>query len=338
MSRQATEKQIAFLDKLARERLYDGSLDFASLTSIEASKLIDKLLNSPVQEKQWAPMNDKVASALLHYENGRRIEAFQKLLYMTSEGVVEAEFALGKICKENHFSYLESDIWEDLLSHNVQPRVEIANLLYQNYRRRGDATSARKIIEDENLTSAKKDIIIWDIFNDTNKVFKEANRIVREGHSIGYELQSNQTFDGHYKYLKSICELAHLKSQFEYSGISGDSFESHALLSGSNLNDGGFLINDLADLLANPLPAWEEVRSFSSNLIFKYHSRGNSEPEQLFLLARIGQDAQERISFLKNSDDIDVKDEKARQELANITFGLQQGSDLAGWYYSAKVQ
>jgi hypothetical protein len=337
MSKQATEKQIAFLNKLARERIYDGSLHFASLTSIEASRLIDKLLNSPVNQKPSAPMNGKVESALLQYALGRRIEAFEQLLGMTSEGVAQAEFALGKICKENNFSYLESDIWADLLSHKVQPRSEVAYLLYENYRGRGDSTSARKIAQEENLASAKEDLSTWDIFNDTEKVYKEANRIIREGHSIGYELQSNRTFELHYKYLKSICELAHLKSRFKYSGISEGTFKRHGMLT-ANLMDGDVLLNDMADVLANPLPAWEEVRSFCSDLIYQYHAKRPFVPEQLFLLAKIGQDAQERISFLRNSDEIDIRDEKAKQELTNIIFGLQQGNDLAGWYYRAKVQ
>ena len=338
MSKPASEKQILFLRKLAKERLYEGSMDFDGLSSIEASRLIDKLLSSPYKQQQASAKNVHVAYALSLYKMGRSIEAFEQLLSMTSDGVVEAQFLLGKICKENFFSYLEADIWEDLLAHNVEPRREVAELLYQSYRERGDSTSARRITEKENLSLAKEDLNNWDIFQDTKRVFKEANRIVREAHSLGYELQSKRTFEVHYKLLKSMSELANLKSQFKYSGLSEDVFRGHGLFSGVNLFDGDFLLNDLADLLAEARQAWEEMRWVSSNLIVEYHAKGSFEPKQLFLLARIGQDAQEQINFFRDSFKLENNDDKAKQELFNISFGLKFENSLAAWYYDHIVQ
>jgi len=47
MSKPASEKQIAFLSTLASERVHELAIDFAALTSGQASSLIETLLGSP---------------------------------------------------------------------------------------------------------------------------------------------------------------------------------------------------------------------------------------------------------------------------------------------------
>jgi len=47
MSKPASEKQIAFLSTLASERVHEVAIDFATLTSVQASSLIETLLGSP---------------------------------------------------------------------------------------------------------------------------------------------------------------------------------------------------------------------------------------------------------------------------------------------------
>jgi len=47
MSKPASDKQVAFLTSLVSERVYEGAIDLATLTSAEASNLIGQLLNAP---------------------------------------------------------------------------------------------------------------------------------------------------------------------------------------------------------------------------------------------------------------------------------------------------
>ncbi len=47
MTKPASDKQVAFLHTLISERVFEGAVDFATLTSAEASSLITELLNSP---------------------------------------------------------------------------------------------------------------------------------------------------------------------------------------------------------------------------------------------------------------------------------------------------
>ena len=47
MSKPASEKQIAFLSTLASERVHELAIDFATLTSVQASSLIETLMGSP---------------------------------------------------------------------------------------------------------------------------------------------------------------------------------------------------------------------------------------------------------------------------------------------------
>lgn len=47
MTKPASDKQVAFLHTLISERVFGGAVDFATLTSAEASSLITELLNSP---------------------------------------------------------------------------------------------------------------------------------------------------------------------------------------------------------------------------------------------------------------------------------------------------
>ncbi len=47
MTKPASDKQVAFLHTLISERVFEGAVDFAPLTSAEASSLITELLNSP---------------------------------------------------------------------------------------------------------------------------------------------------------------------------------------------------------------------------------------------------------------------------------------------------
>lgn len=47
MFKPASEKQVSFLTTLVSERVYEGAVEFASLSSAEASALIGQLLNAP---------------------------------------------------------------------------------------------------------------------------------------------------------------------------------------------------------------------------------------------------------------------------------------------------
>ncbi len=47
MTKPASDKQVAFITTLIAERVFEGAVSFASLTSVEASSLITELLNSP---------------------------------------------------------------------------------------------------------------------------------------------------------------------------------------------------------------------------------------------------------------------------------------------------
>ena len=47
MFKPASDKQVAFLTSLVSERVYEGAVEFASLSSAEASALIGQLLNAP---------------------------------------------------------------------------------------------------------------------------------------------------------------------------------------------------------------------------------------------------------------------------------------------------
>ena len=47
MFKPASDKQVSFLTTLVSERVYEGAVEFASLSSAEASALIGQLLNAP---------------------------------------------------------------------------------------------------------------------------------------------------------------------------------------------------------------------------------------------------------------------------------------------------
>jgi hypothetical protein len=55
MSKPASDKQVAFLTSLVSERVYEGAVDFATLTSAEASNLIGQLLQAPRKSGSASP-------------------------------------------------------------------------------------------------------------------------------------------------------------------------------------------------------------------------------------------------------------------------------------------
>lgn len=55
MSKPASDKQVAFLTSLVSERVFEGAVDFATLTSAGASDLIGQLLNAPRKSSPASP-------------------------------------------------------------------------------------------------------------------------------------------------------------------------------------------------------------------------------------------------------------------------------------------
>ena len=55
MFKPASDKQVAFLTTLVSERVYEGAVEFATLTSAEASNLIGQLLQAPRKSGSASP-------------------------------------------------------------------------------------------------------------------------------------------------------------------------------------------------------------------------------------------------------------------------------------------
>ena len=268
---------------------------------------------------------DTVEKATEAYRSGKKVEAFAALLDLARNGDALAQYRAAMVCQENMLLYMASDLWNDLLNYQVEPRDVVAKEEYEILMWVGDIKAARKFISTEKMTHLQADLESRDYVQDSSN----ATKIVGSNAMSLLKLESQRDFDNDFeaglKALELRCNIATIASQLMLAGKKLDT-EGALLLSGEKL-----WTQDLQDLTNDPLLSWSEVRRIAAHLLGDMSLKPSTPGRLVESIALLGQQAQERIFFLQGN--MQVSDEEDKSYLQNIALGIQTRNPVASEFY-----
>jgi hypothetical protein len=271
----------------------------------------------------------EVKKALWLYSNDNEVDGFDKLLALTTSGVPLAQYHLGLICQENQLLFLASDIWQDLLEHEVEPRKPVTELLYEIYSWTGDIPSTEDLIKNEKLSSFKKDLASRNYISDREKTASMAASFLVLERKSSKSLERSWSYEESLKLLEAKANLSVIASQVAYSQ---EPFvgEASLLVSGSEI-----WTEDIAERLNDAVASWKDVRSTATEIISNLSQIGKDQSTEMAKVATIALEAQERLFFF--AGDMNIEDEDSKLGVNNIAYGLQWTNKVASSFYAGRA-
>ena len=250
-----------------------------------------------------------------------------------SEGDVQAVLKAGILAQENGLLFIASEIWNELLIQGTQPNQkiaiqpfqEIANQQFEILIWMGDLEAARRFAntyvlpEKTRRELAERDFLDPETFHKLLAEYNyRLNRLSEEG-------KASWTFENLFAQLEVKANIATLASQIHY--FSGFYDESATVL----VNDTLVEVDSFA--LRDAKKRWELVVRDCAHQIAFLSLQGESARDNIYKVAKLGQQAQERLFFFQGDFEIHGEDQDAKDYLNSIALGLKSHSSLASWMY-----
>lgn len=267
-------------------------------------------------------------SALEAYKNGYPVEGFQALLNLSISGDPTAEYWAALICQENMLLFLASDLWNDLLKFDAKPRNKVAKEEYEILVWQGNLGGARDFVSKEGLFEMEGDIESRDLVTDDNKLLRVVGNNIRELLETNSDSYPTTKFREAVRELELKANLGAIASQLHHAKKRTPKTNS-MLVSGHQLS-----FFDFAEYVDDAEGKWADIRYEAARLIGDLNTEKDKTLQKK--IADIGQEAIERLFFLRGS--IKVESEDDIRCLQNIGLALRDTKPVASNYYLALIQ
>lgn len=274
--------------------------------------------------------SNDLQAAINQYKSGDKVAAFQSFMGLSMSGDATAEYWAAMVCQENMMLFLASDLWNDLLVHQAEPREGIAKEAYEILMWQGRLREARSFIKRERFNQLKDDIESRDYVSNSEEMTRQVATFANALSKLDVDEYPTTKFNDALKQLELKSNLGTISSQLYYEGKTLGENQTMIVR-----GDDVFGL-DLEEYVSDAEAIWEEVRDDAARLLGDL-SQSKSPSESLRQsIADLGQQALERLFFIKGSMSLETTLEK--NCATNIGIALRQSRPVASVYYLALAQ
>lgn len=270
-----------------------------------------------------------VSAALEAYKQGSKLKAFQSLMDMAMAGNPAAEYWAAMICQENMMLFVASDLWNDLLKFEAEPRHLVAKQEYEILIWQGKISDATEFVIREGLDELE-DIASRDMLGDDDFLVRQIGSNVNELIKLTPDEYPTTKFREALRALEIRSNLGAISSQMLHAGKALDNTNV------AFARNDHFQYLDFSPYVEDAEKVWTGIAYDASRIIGDISQRDEDLSAIRLEFALLGQQAIERLFFLKG--DMVLTTDFDRLLVTNIALALEDKYPVANAFYLGLVE